>query len=171
MITLCQTYITKKMSQGILDTRRRSSVAFSWEDSPGVSKYFMRHENFSSSSYHFKGEKILPPPPSAAFRPPIIEKSSSLRDDPFIAALIECTKRNNTKRPSNNSGSSKGSKKSNYFCIFSCKQSLDEVKVGNFVKLSNLPPIPGSRHRGRYTPLTSANDDWFLYRYSGTRMQ
>ncbi|CAN4083063.1 unnamed protein product [Withania somnifera] len=155
------------MSHQIVDTRR-SSIAFSWEDSPGVSKYFMRHQNFSSSN----GDKILPPPPFAAFLPPVNGKSSSLRcsprdDDPFIAALIECTKGTalgSSKRPLTNhepvkkkNGSS--SKKSSYFCIFSCKQSLDEVKVGNFVKLSNLPPIPRPRSRGRYRTLTSEDED------------
>lgn len=152
------------MSPGIVDIRRSSSIAFSWEDSPGVSKYFMRHQNFSSSNYHFNGEKIPPPPPCAAFRPPIIGKSSSLRDDPFITALIECTKSttlgNSKKASIDNNGSSKGSKKSSYFCmIFSCKQSLDEVKVGNFVKLSNLPPIPRPRSRGRYRALSIVDDD------------
>lgn len=156
------------MSPRIVDIRRNSSIAFSWEDSPGVSKYFMRHQDFSSSNHHFNGEKIPPPPPCAAFRPPIIGKSSSLRDDPFITALIECTKTTtlgNSKRPcidnnNNNNGSSKGSKKSSYFCmIFSCKHSLDEVKVGNFLKISNLPPIPGPRSRGRYRALSAVDDN------------
>ncbi|CAN4079812.1 unnamed protein product [Withania somnifera] len=147
----------KKMS----DHTRGSSIAFSWEDSPGVSKYFMRHKNFSSSNYHFNGEKIPPPPPLAAFR-------GSPHDDPFIAALIECTKGTalaNSKRPLSDyepiRKTNGSSKKSSYFCIFSCKQSLDEVKVGNFVKLSNLPPIPRPRprSRGRYTALTSADYD------------
>ncbi|MCD7471041.1 hypothetical protein HAX54_011321 [Datura stramonium] len=162
------------MSHRIVDSGR-SSVAFSWEDSPGVSKYFARHQNFSSSSnYHFNGGKIPPPPPCAAFRSAIIGESSSMRDspcdDPFIAALIECTKNSNvgnSKMPPTdyepirkNNGSSKGSKKSSYSCIFSCIPSSDhEVKVGNFVKLSNLPPLPKPRPRGRYRSLTSADDD------------
>lgn len=152
---------SEKMSDGIVD-RRSSSIAFSWEDSPGVSKYFMRHQNFSSSNYHFNGEKIPAPPPCAAFRPSIIGKSSSLRDDPFITALIECTKSTtlgNSKRPHYEPIRKGSSKKSSYFCIFSCKQSLDDqVKVGNFVKLSNLPPIPKPRSRGRYRALTSEDD-------------
>ncbi|KAF3638940.1 hypothetical protein FXO38_22948 [Capsicum annuum] len=159
-------------NHGIVDTR--SSIAFSWEDSPGVSKYFMGRQNFSSSNYHFNGEKI-PPPPCAAFRSPIIGKSSSMRgssrtDDPFIAALIECTKSINTgnsKRPptdhyepirKNNDGSSKGLKKSSYFCIFSCKEASSEVKVGNIVRLSNLPPLPRPRRRS-YRPLKRADED------------
>lgn len=143
----------------------QGSIAFSWEDSPGVCKYFA-HQKFSSS-YNFNVEKIPPPPAPFVSRPPVSRSTSmrcSPRDDPFVAALIECTKSvgNSERRPIDyeprkNIGSSKGSKKS-YLCIFSCKQSSDDVKVGNLVTLSNLPPIPRTRGR-RYRALTNVDED------------
>lgn len=144
----------------------QGSIAFSWEDSPGVPKYFT-HQKLSSS-YNFNVEKIPPlPAPPCSSRPPVSRGTSmrcSPRDDPFVAALIECTKSvgNSERRPIDyeprkNIGSSKGSKKS-YLCIFSCKQSSDDVKVGNLVTLSNLPPIPRTRGR-RYRALTNVDED------------
>ncbi|KAJ6678824.1 T22J18.15-RELATED [Salix viminalis] len=144
----------------------QGSIPFSWEDSPGVSKFihtvdigqnavvnlsspilFPRDSGTSDkviSGSH--GMKIpLPPCASANMEPPRRSKSMKgfrwWQEDPFLAAFKECTK---NARNGRLSGESKKQRKSRL--IFSCKSSCD-VQDDNLVKLADLPAIPRDRVR------------------------
>ncbi|MBA0686868.1 hypothetical protein Goari_014443 [Gossypium aridum] len=152
------------------------SIPFSWEDKPGVSKsepkvnhydqdcpiglelYDLNQKNYvsdpSGSSSILVHEKKVPPPPPLSVQ---LKGSPSgkgglkwWQEDPFLLAYKECTKSGgNMKHLSSeakeSTGSSKLSRKKKI--TFSCKKSCD-VSNDNFVRLSNLPPLPKRRIRG-----------------------
>ncbi|KAF9678161.1 hypothetical protein SADUNF_Sadunf07G0006100 [Salix dunnii] len=145
----------------------QGSIPFSWEDSPGISKFIhtvdiglnpvsisspilIPHDSDTSCKVILgsHGMKIpLPPRASANIEPP--RRSKSLKgfrwwqEDPFLAAYKECTK---DARNGRLSSESKKQRKSRL--IFSCKNSCD-VQDDNLVMLANFPAIPRDRVRGR----------------------
>ncbi|KAJ4844201.1 hypothetical protein Tsubulata_000882 [Turnera subulata] len=156
----------------------QGSIPFSWEDSPGISKAAINHHqdcpmvvspvhsaslspssSVPSSMPPVSDVKNIPLPPCTKLEPP--RRSISLKgfrwwqEDPFLAAYRECTKDvGNCKLPSERKKSntaaagSKLTRRSTTKFMFSCKNSWD-VTEDNFVSLSNLPPIPRHRVRGR----------------------
>lgn len=152
----------------------QGSVPFSWEDSPGVCKVIYKdcpidigphaiNQSSPLSPMLFPqgsdtptkvlahGIKIPLPPPCPKVEPP--RRSTSAKgfrlwhEDPFLAAYKECTKNaRNGKLPSSTKNVESKVRKSSFF--FSCKNSCD-IKDDSLVRLSNLPPIPRDRVRGR----------------------
>ncbi|KAL2456260.1 Uncharacterized protein Adt_46877 [Abeliophyllum distichum] len=133
-------------------------VPFSWEEKPGLPKFTHLQK---SSTDNFKvdpvqGVKIIPvpSPPSGASQPP--RRSHSIKgmrwqDDPFLAALKACTKgvsRNHSRYPGGKEGQIKGNGNNSSKSVFSCKQSCD-VESNNFVRFSNLPPLPRERCKAK----------------------
>lgn len=146
----------------------QGSVPFSWEDKPGVSRISRQDcasaspDSADSGAFNDKacvGEIKIPLPPCPTQQP--LHKSVSSKgligwweEDPFLAAYKECTKSARSTIKMSTSEMCKRSgvganklpwKKSNKF-ILSCKNSC-EVREDNFVRLSNLPPLPKERIR------------------------
>ncbi|KAJ4714683.1 SWI/SNF-related matrix-associated actin-dependent regulator of chromatin subfamily A-like protein, partial [Melia azedarach] len=150
----------------------QGSVPFSWEDKPGVSRLpaqecplekGLQPLNLESPVQPPRpgascdpAEEILkiPLPPCPSQQPP--RRSTSLKgitgwwqEDPFLAAYKECTKKSNpttsvSSKPNNNK---KKKKKKSSKSVFSCKSSCEIRDDDNFVRLSNLPPLPKERIR------------------------
>ncbi|KAK6923931.1 hypothetical protein RJ641_010134 [Dillenia turbinata] len=158
----------KEMSHKKAHTQ--GNVPFSWEDSPGVSK-FIHHEvqkfqlhdlNLSSSlsppssdkcgsSEEASTKRIKIPPPPCAAQLPVRSSSTkgSLRrheDDPFYVAYKACTKSTKSGKLLSGEGSKivVSSLVRNMFA-FSCKHSSD-VRDESLIRLPRLPPLPREKN-------------------------
>ncbi|XVF15393.1 hypothetical protein REPUB_Repub09cG0148900 [Reevesia pubescens] len=153
------------------------NIPFSWEDKPGFSKsskitsygpqcpidigsYALNQTNPPSdagdglSKILVHDKKVPPPPPCSIQLLP--KRSISVKglrwwqEDPFLAAYKECTKSGG-----NGKLSSEARKHGDFKILgrmkkitISCKNSSD-ARDDNLVSLSNLPPLPKDRIRGR----------------------
>ncbi|EOX91752.1 hypothetical protein QUC31_003273 [Theobroma cacao] len=148
----------------------QGNIPFSWEDKPGVSKVTHYDDqcpiviglcalNQTPSPSDAGGSKILvhdkkvPPPPCTMQLVP--KRSTSVKglrwwqEDPFLAAYKECTKGGGNGKWSSEGRKTDGSNvRKKKTITFSCKNSCD-VRGDNLVRLSNLPPLPKDRIRGR----------------------
>ncbi|KAK4260214.1 hypothetical protein QN277_003360 [Acacia crassicarpa] len=139
----------------------QGSIPFSWEDEPGICKTPQGVNKFkspssSSSSLMFQAPSAaqslkIPLPPCPLALPPrrtASGKGFRWQEDPFLVAYKEITKsekisgkssaENNKKKVGGFSWSVRKSKS-----IFSCTSSSSEdVRHGNFLKLSQLPRLP-----------------------------
>ncbi|MBA0845890.1 hypothetical protein Goarm_022235 [Gossypium armourianum] len=122
------------------------SIPFSWEDKPGVPKSEPKVNHYDQDCpiglelYDLNQKNYVSDPSGLKW----------WQEDPFLLAYKECTKSGgNMKHLSSeakeSTGSSKLSRKKKI--TFSCKKSCD-VSNDNFVRLSNLPPLPKRRIRG-----------------------
>ncbi|KAB1998440.1 hypothetical protein ERO13_D12G076800v2 [Gossypium hirsutum] len=133
------------------------NIPFSWEEKPGVSKssklthYDHQHCPIDSSKNLVHDKKVPPPPPFS--KQPLPKRSASVKgwrwwpQDPFLAAYKECTKSGGNAKLTSDASRNGGSKLLRKKKIsFSCKDSAD-VRDDNFVRFSNLPPLPKTRIR------------------------
>lgn len=149
----------------------QGSVPFSWEDSPGVrksaaagqdrphgtaseSKAACTAVNTSSVLDNPVAQKSAIPPPPRMAGPP--RRTGSVKGfwgretDPFLEAYKECTKDSGTKPESSGQSKKLCSRfrvRKSTSSLFSCKSSCD-VREDSFVRLSQLPPLPGDRING-----------------------
>ncbi|KAG2698920.1 hypothetical protein I3843_07G169200 [Carya illinoinensis] len=146
------------MNHSKAQPRAGSTVPFSWERKPGVSK--VTHQDQCPTEGDMVRIKLPPPPcPSEAARvsahdfqilplppcpfQPAPSRSSSKkglkREDPFLAAYKECTKsiNGNGKSPKNGVNLYSGFGKIT-MPDFSCRRSCS-VRDGNLVRISRLP--------------------------------
>lgn len=147
------------------------SIPFSWEDKPGISKVTNQDclidgpnlqaldlkplllrpspslpSNSSPNVEANYDKKIIPLPPCPPSTQPPRRSTSSKdyrwQDDPFLVAYKECTKTDHGDG-AGKKGFVIGSKarRNKSKSVFSCKNSCD-ARDDNFIKLSNLPPLP-----------------------------
>ncbi|KDO78869.1 hypothetical protein CISIN_1g045560mg [Citrus sinensis] len=123
-------------------------------ESPSPPPQPPRTASSNPNSLSLSAEEILkiPLPPCPSQQPPRRTTSSKgvigwWQEDPFLAAYMECTKSSGSRQRKNSNPSCVGSKpKKKSKFLFSCKGSC-ETHDDNFVRLSNLPPLPKERIR------------------------
>ncbi|KAG6648839.1 hypothetical protein CIPAW_07G172100 [Carya illinoinensis] len=113
------------MNHSKAQPRAGSTVPFSWERKPGVSK--VTHQDQCPT------EGDMPAPSRSS------SKKGLKREDPFLAAYKECTKsiNGNGKSPKNGVNLYSGFGKIT-MPDFSCRRSCS-VRDGNLVRISRLP--------------------------------
>ncbi|KAL9666292.1 hypothetical protein QQ045_000620 [Rhodiola kirilowii] len=149
---------------------QRTTVAFSWENKPGVSKVVATDEEEREDGGGYKivainklplppcpsdkpnkfklhqGEPLhVPLPPSAFDQRPLRSLSKrgfKIEDDPFLMAYKECTKSSRSQRKSSSSWSSKSSHVKTLLGYFSCKASSRSVRDGSTVRSPQPIPSP-----------------------------